>query len=126
MVKSRRRATGVTARAGAVPTPVGGRDPWLIRQLFALAPRMLARARKVDGSDPGPRPRPPDPAPAPSAGRTGLALDDPAVEPLLGVGLEGGARTAAQPGVVGLQLPAHDVVGKLEAEDLVEPLAVLG
>jgi len=46
-------------------------DGWRIRQLFALAPRMLAPARKVDGSALPPNVAAPFAA-APSAGLTDL------------------------------------------------------
>ena len=55
-----------------------------------------------------------------------LAVDDPLVEAGLGVRLERSRRTAALPGVIRLQFPAHDVVGKEEVEHGVDPLLVFG
>ena len=41
------------------------------------------------------------------------------------MGLEGIDRPTAGPGVVGLEFPAHDVVGELERQHVVEPLLML-
>ena len=55
----------------------------------------------------------------------GLAVDDPLVEAAWAVRLErSGPGSVAFPGVVGLQFPAHDVVGEKEIEDGVDPLLV--
>ena len=46
------------------------------------------------------------------------------MDQILGVGLEGVARPDPTPRIVGLELPANDVVAQVDLEDLIEPLAM--
>src|SRR6478735_4521395 len=64
-------------------------------------------------------------------GRTGgespsLTIGNPVVEAFLGVAIGEHLGPASLPRTVAIQLPADDVVGELEGEDLVEPGLMLG